>query len=254
MIRTRSLLAFASLTLLALAGCKKSKTPPEADAAGAATTGENATATEDPNRILVTARTAIYAQAKDSGKSLALVQPGESVTFLGDSLENSGKKEWYYKIRLSDGTEGWARNYGMMLGKPAVSLVAQSIYQRPDFMSTKTGDLQVAQLMVIQATQDEFVKVAPSRWKSGWVRLADISTDKDEIVAAALASRDLGKTPMDTTALRKAIAGISASTTVYRTLKSRLDSLTGDSDSEGSDEGDSEATESDEEPESTDGE
>lgn len=232
MIRSKSLFAFAALSLLAVAGCKKSKTA-DPQAADGAATGANAS-TEDPDRILVTARTAIYPQAKDSGKSLALLQAGESVTFLHDSLENPGKKEWFYKVRLSDGTEGWARNYGMMLGKPAVSLSVQSFYQRPDFMSTKTGELQVAQLVVIQATQDEFVKVAPTRWKSGWVRLADISTDKDEIVAAALASRDLGKNPMDTVALRKAIGSISSSTSVYRSLKARLDSLTGGSESESS--------------------
>ncbi|QQS07263.1 MAG: hypothetical protein IPK50_10275 [Fibrobacterota bacterium] len=252
MFRTKSLLVLAALSLLAVSGCKKSKAPGDGEAAGGAATGETAASTEDPNRILVTARTAIYPQAKDSGKSLALLQPGESVTFLEDSLENPGKKEWYYKVRLSDGTEGWARNYGMMLGKPAVSLVAQPFYQRPDFMSTKTGELQVASLVVIQATQDEFVKVAPSRWKSGWVRLADISTDKDEIVAAALASRDLGKNPMDTVALRKATSAISSTTTVYRTLKARLDSLTGGAEPESSTT--ETADDSGEEPEPNDGE
>ncbi|HOX51570.1 MAG TPA: SH3 domain-containing protein [Fibrobacteria bacterium] len=226
MIRNKTFLALSILSLVAVVGCKKSKNAPGLDSTGVADSATSAAA-EDPFRILVTARTAIYPQAKDSGKSLALLQPGETVTFLEDSSENPGKKEWFYKIRLSDGTEGWARNYGMMLGKPAVSLVAQAFYQRPDFMSTKAGELSVAQLLVIQGTQEEFVKVAPSRWKSGWVRLADISTDKDEIVAAALASRDLGKNPMDTVALRKALGNISSSTKVHQVLKARLDSLVG---------------------------
>lgn len=249
MIRRKSLFAIASVSLLAVVSCKKSKSPESAAGVG---TDSTTVSQEDPDRILVTARTAIYPQAKDSGKSLALLQAGESVTFMHDSLENPGKKEWFYKVRLSDGTEGWARNYGMMLGRPAVSLSVQAFYQRPDFMSTKTGELQIAQLVVIQATQEEFVKIAPSRWKSGWVRLADISTDKDEIVAAALASRDLGKNPMDTVALRKAIGAISSSTSVYRSLKARLDSLTGGSESEPS--STTNNTDSEDEPEPNEGE
>lgn len=251
MKRSKSLLVLSMISLLSVFGCKKSKTPPQGEENLQGGQGTEAAA-EDPDRILVTARTAIYPQAKDSGKSLALLQAGETVTFLRDSVENPGKKEWYYKVRLSDGTEGWARNYGMMLGKPAVSLVAQAFYQRPDFMSTKAGELPVGQLVVIQATQEEFVRVAPTRWKSGWVRLADLSTDKEEIVAAALASRDLGKNPMDTAALRKAVGNISSTTAVYRTLKSRLDSLTGGGSSE-SESSSNDAT-SQEDPEPSEGE
>ena len=221
-----SILSLSAVGLLACIGCRKGTT---ADGSAPTPAADVATPVQDdPNQIVVTSRTAILPEPDPKAKSLAVVQSGETLVFLGDSAESpTGKNESFYKVKLSDGTEGWARNYGLILGHPGTALLETPLYQRPTVLAPTHGKLPLGQLVGVQGSQDEFVKVAASRWQSGWVRKSDISTDPADVLAAALAGPAMAKK----TGKPAVEAGLAAltdrSSGIAKALQAKLDSLNG---------------------------
>lgn len=220
-------ISVAVLSISMFLGCKKkSADPAPATAADVVANSENAA-----DQIVVTQRTAVTVDADAKSKQLALVQPGEVMTFLGDSTESPiSKNEMLYKVRLSDGTEGWARNYGLILGQAGAILVEVPIYQRPTTLAPTRQKLRIGQLVGVQGTQDNFVRVAASKWQSGWIDKSALSNDGNDILAAALAGAALAgaaigkKTGKDAlVAQLAALAGKSSA--VATALQAKLDSL-----------------------------
>jgi hypothetical protein len=81
----------------------------------------------------------------------------------------------------------------------------------------------------VQGTQDDFVKVAASRWQSGWVRKSDISTDSVDVLAAALAGPAMSK-KTGVIALEAGLAVLTdRSSGVAKAFQAKLDSLNGPS-------------------------
>src|ERR1035437_9934113 len=221
-----SVLSLSAVGLLACIGCRKSTTAEGAAATPAADV--TAPAQDNPDQIVVTQRTAIFPEPDAKAKSLAVVQSGETLVFLGDSAESpNAKNEFFYKVKLSDGTEGWARNYGLILGHPGAVLLETPIYQRPTILASTRGKLPLGQLVGIQGTQDDFVKVAASRWQSGWVRKSDISNDPADVLAAALAGPAMAK-KTGKIALEAGLAALTdRSSGIAKALQAKLDSLDG---------------------------
>ena len=221
-----SVLSLSAFGLLACVGCRKSTT---AESPASAPVADVAAPVQDnPNQIVVTQRTAILPEPDAKAKSLAVVQSGETLVFLGDSAESpTGKNESFYKVKLSDGTEGWACNYGLILGHPGAALLETPVYQRPTILAPTHGKLPLGQLVGVQGTQDDFVKVAASRWQSGWVRKSDISTDPADVLAAALVGPAMAK-KTGKTALEAGLAVLTdRSSGIAKALQAKLDSLNG---------------------------
>ena len=219
-----TVLSLSAFGLLACIGCRKSTTAQGSAPAPAADVA--APVQDNPNQIVVTSRTAILPEPDAKSKSLAVVQSGETLVFLGDSAQSpNGKNESFYKVKLSDGTEGWARSYGLILGHPGAALLETPIYQRPTILAPARGKLPLGQLVGVQGTQDEFVKVAASRWQSGWVRKSDISTDPADVLAAALAGPVMAK-KTGKPALEAGLAALTdRSSGMAKALQAKLDSL-----------------------------
>ncbi len=223
-LRTLSL-SVATIALLGFTGCK-----PKADTTSPATAAEvaNASVTAAADQIVVTQRTAVLADHDAKSKQLALVQPGEAMTFLGDSADSpTGKNEQFYKVKLSDGTEGWARNYGLILGQAGVLLSEVILYQRPTTLSPTRQKLRLGQLVGVLGSQDDFIHVSASKWQTGWVEKAAVSTDGNDILAAALCQSAMAKK----TGKDALVAGLAAlqgkSSTLATILQAKLDSLNG---------------------------
>lgn len=221
-----SYFSITALGILACTGCHKDT--PSVGSAPTPAADAGTPAQDNTNQIVVTQRTAILPEPDAKAKSLAVVQAGETLAFLGDSTDSpTGKNESFYKVKLSDGTEGWARNYGLILGHPGAVLLETSLYQRPTILAPTRGKLPMGQLVGVQGTQDDFVKVASSRWLSGWVRKSDISTDSADVLAAALAGPAMSK-KTGKIALEAGLAVLTdRSSGIAKAFQARLDSLNG---------------------------
>jgi len=214
-----------AMAFLALAGCKKKDALPAPVTAAEikpADSGKNA------DRIVVVQRTSITAEADAKSKSVATVLPGEALTFLGDSVASpSGRDEQFYKVRLSDGTEGWARNYGLVLGQPAAVVADAPLYQRPTNLSPTRQKLPLGQLVGILGEQDGWAHISASRWQTGWIEKSSLSTEGNDILAAALYGGAVGKK----TGKDALVAGLAAlqgkPCPLVTALQARLDSLNG---------------------------
>lgn len=226
---TRFACVLAALALVVLSGCRKKGAPEAGGTTGAkADVTDPAAGSDDADRIVVTQKTQVVAEADVKSKHLAMMQPGETMVFLGDSATSpSGKNEQLYKVRLSDGTEGWARNYGLVMGKAGAILMDASLYERPTVLSPSRQKLAIGRLVGILEKQDEFVKVSASRWQTGWVEMRAISTESNDVLAAALVAGATGrKTGRD--ALQAGYAAISdRSCALAIAMKAKLDSLDG---------------------------
>lgn len=217
-------ISVAALSMSLFFGCKKkSADPAPATAADVVANSDNAA-----DQIVVTQRTAVTTDADAKSKQLALVQPGEVMTFLGDSTESpTGKNEQFYKVKLSDGTEGWARNYGLILGQAGAILVEVPIYQRPTTLAPTRQKLRIGQLVGVQGTQDNFVRVAASKWQSGWIDKSALSNDGNDILAAALSGAAIGKKTGKDALVAQLAALAGKSSAVATALQAKLDSLNG---------------------------
>jgi|GEM_PF-2111466 len=220
--------SMSAIGFLAVVGCHKAPSP--SNSAGAPAADVTASTQDSPNEIVVTQRTAVFPEADAKTKSLAVVQSGETLVFLGDSAQSpTGKNESFYKVKLSDGTVGWARNYGLILGHPGAVLIETPLYQRPTILASTRGKLPMGQLVGIQGNQDDFVKVAASSWQTGWVRKSDISTDSSDVLAAALAGPAMAK-KSGKSAWEAGLAVLpDRSSNIAKALQAKIDSANGPS-------------------------
>lgn len=217
-------LSFAAVALVCLAACKKKSDP--ATTAVAPDIAQPTSPEAEPNRIVVTQRTQVVAESDPKSKHLAMVQPGETMEFLGDSVE-SGKNEQMYKVKLSDGTEGWARNYGLIMGKAGAIVRDASLYERPTTLSPSRQKLPMGRLVGVLDTLDEFVKVSANKWQTGWVERNAISRENADVLAAALAGAAIGK-KTGKEALEAGLAAITdKSSALALAMQAKLDSLAG---------------------------
>ena len=83
-------------------------------------------------------------KADNTSKFLASISLGETVAWTGDSAPDaSNKKREFIKIKLSDGTVGWANRYCLVTNaKTAVVKQKTDVYKRPDQLTITGQKLQ----------------------------------------------------------------------------------------------------------------
>lgn len=218
-------MSLAAVALVSLAACKK-KSADSGTAAVGPDVAQPTSPEAEPNRIVVTQRTQVVAESDPKSKHLAMVQPGETMEFLGDSVE-SGKNEQMYKVKLSDGTEGWARNYGLIMGKAGAIVREANLYERPTTLSPSRQKLPMGRLVGVLDTMDEFVKVSANKWQTGWVEKSTLSRENTDVLAAALAGAAMGK-KTGKEALEAGLAALTdRSGALALAMQAKLDSMAG---------------------------
>jgi hypothetical protein len=212
--------------LLSLAACKKDPDPKGTSGGASDSAAVAESAAVDANILTVTQRTMVYPTQDVKAKTSVMVQAGEALRFLGDSVENPGSKgESIYHVKLSDGSEGWVRNYGVVFGATAVLIADAQVYQRPTALAPIKTTLRIGQLVGMHEDgPDGFVRVVASRWQFGWVLKAALSTSTPDIVAGAKATTAIGKK----TGLEAAEAALAVlpdrSTAIAMAFQARVDS------------------------------
>lgn len=129
------------------------------------------------------------------GKRISTINLGEMVTDLDStSVDFADKKREYIKIRLSDGTSGWAPSYGLKKDAiPAVFKTSASLYKRPDHLTITDSRFIPMEFVIILNTQDDWYEVFGDQGrKNGWIKKDAVTTSKEDITSAILITKKMG--------------------------------------------------------------
>jgi hypothetical protein len=119
---------------------------------------------------------------------------GETVIDL-DSLSTdiNDKKREYYKVRLSDGKEGWTPSYGAIKNAyAAVFKTNASLYKRPDLLTITETRFVPMEFVAITNSMEDWIEVtSEQKKKCGWVKKDAITTTREDIATAILINKKL---------------------------------------------------------------
>lgn len=135
---------------------------------------------------------ALRASSSKSGKFLANVQLGEVVKLLGGSEKDEAGKD-YVEIELSDGKKGWATGWGIV-GNATVGAIKEDavVYKRPDVLTQTTTKLPFMAIVAVTSQKDDWVQVVgEGRKTSGWIQKGALTTAKEDVAVAVLATKKL---------------------------------------------------------------
>lgn len=129
-----------------------------------------------------------------NSKQLSSLSLGETVTYLDTSLTDvTDKNREYFKIRLSDGKQGWVPSYGVLKNaSSAVLKINASLYKRPDLLTITDIRLSPMEFFAITNKIDDWVEVTGEQKKKvGWIKKDAITTNKEDIAMAILITKKL---------------------------------------------------------------
>lgn len=204
--RTDAVAIVFSALLIVATGCKDKKKDSASVINTPATTAIETTATpvndaqeksQEKGIVCVYEKHYIKDKPSKDGKSFTSISKGETIQDLGEIVTDSTDKKpvVYYKIRLSDGKEGWAPAAGIRVNATAaVFTVGASVYSRPDPLTITDVKLQPMYFVAITERNDDWAKVV---WiegytpKEGWVKNNALTASKEDVATAILITRKL---------------------------------------------------------------
>jgi hypothetical protein len=128
------------------------------------------------------------------GKWVSSISLGETVTFLGKvAIDSLDKNREYLYVELSDGKVAWANSYGLIVdGKIAVLKEDAPIYKRPDLLTITEESFDKMDVLAIEETKDEWIKVIGEKKKLlGWIKNNTVTESKEDIAFSIMVSKEL---------------------------------------------------------------
>ena len=222
-------IAIAAVTFLTV-GCKDDKKSSTSTTETTEKTQEAKVETKK-EAICLLEKLSVRETPKAKGKWITSMSLGEKITLTGEEVTDAASKKLYYKVRLTDGKEGWTRaSFLGVNGKVAALLQDASVYKRPDLL-TKTDKVYSAMdIIAVLETQDDWIHVKGKRAKGeyieeGWIKSANITTSQVDIAVAKFASMAIGKGDMTQkiTALKEIVGNNDLSSSAFiNTLKEKI--------------------------------
>ncbi len=202
-MRIRGVVAFciagALLAGYVVVGCgKKTETSRESPAT------EQGKAKKDDRigAVCIFDGTALKQDPAKDGKWIASISLGESLTWLRDSsVDQSDKNRLYQKVQLSDGKQGWAASYGLVVNAQFGAIKEDApVYKRPDVLTGTEAQVEFMSPVAIVQEKDEWIEfIGENRKKTGWLKKDIVTRDQKDVAIAVLASKKLkqkgGKDP-----------------------------------------------------------
>ncbi|NOQ23968.1 MAG: hypothetical protein GQ564_01280 [Bacteroidales bacterium] len=128
------------------------------------------------------------------GKWVSSISLGETVTFLGKvAIDSLDRNREYLYVELSDGKVAWANSYGLIVdGKIAVLKEDAPIYKRPDLLTITENTFDRMDVLAIEETKDEWIKVVGEKKKLlGWIKYNTVTESKEDIAFSIMVSKEL---------------------------------------------------------------
>ncbi len=154
---------------------------------------ETKTVVEKSDAVAVYDKIPVRTEANKKAKYITGISFGETVSYLGtEKIDSTDKNRKYYKVELSDGTNGWASAYGLVTkSSPACIIESTYIYSRPDVINKTSKELNVLDFVVITEKKGEWASVVGlKKRKKGWIKVSSLSESKEEITISVLAYKD----------------------------------------------------------------
>jgi len=129
------------------------------------------------------------------GKLITSIYLGETSTFFGETARDDASNKDFFKIKLTDGTEGWVESKYIILDAQAYTVVEDTkLYKRPDVLTATEKTLDKLQYFVAITEQEDWleikVKTDKDSWfTEGWVKADQCSKKPADVTVAILAKR-----------------------------------------------------------------
>jgi hypothetical protein len=144
--------------------------------------------------VCILTDTAVWSEPSKKAKWLSGLALGETVTLDGQPVKDrTDSKTEYIKIKLSDGTVGYANTWCIVCGSYAgVVKTAVKVYKRPDLLAEAGQNLEIMQIVAVEEEKGTWVRITgESRAKSGWIDKSSITNEKADVVTAVLVRKAL---------------------------------------------------------------
>lgn len=129
-----------------------------------------------------------------SGKWLSSINLGETVYWKGDvRVDSTDNNAQYVNVLLSDSTEGWSLEYGIITNARVGAIMEDTpICKRPDPLTTSDNRFKFMDIVAVSAEKDNWMEViGEKRAKKGWIQYNVVTTLKDDVTSAVLASKKM---------------------------------------------------------------
>ncbi|PKH50661.1 hypothetical protein CXF68_08110 [Tenacibaculum sp. Bg11-29] len=166
--------------------------------------GEQAEKVKAPttSAICLLDKLSIRETPSSKGKWITSMSLGEKVAFTGEEITDSKSKKQYYKVKLTDGKEGWTRaTFLAVNGKVGAMLESANVYKRPDLLTKTEKKYSVMDIIAVTENQGDWMKVKGKRAEGeyveeGWIKSSNITNDEIDIATAKFASSAIKKSTM----------------------------------------------------------
>lgn len=144
--------------------------------------------------VCIVENTSLRTEPSTKGKWSSSLALGETVKLESSPIKDeSDPKVEYIKVKLSDGTKGYASTWCIVRGA-YVGVIQQNakIYKRPDLLAESSHQFEMMNIVAIEEEKDNWIRVTgESRSKSGWIQKDSIRKDKEDVVTAVLLRKAL---------------------------------------------------------------
>ena len=152
---------------------------------------------EKVKAVCINTTDAVQEKPEKDAKYLSSLMLGEVMDYLGETVSDTAERvREYYHVELSDGSQVWARTYGVLLNAyPAAVMHTTPIYKRPELVTKTDKTFNALEFVAVTNEKDEWVEVTgKDHHKSGWIKKDDISTQTEDVAVSTLAEKEiLGK-------------------------------------------------------------
>ncbi|NLW48538.1 MAG: SH3 domain-containing protein [Firmicutes bacterium] len=151
--------------------------------------------------VCIVENTSLRKEPSTKGDWISSLALGETVKLEGSPIKDEADpKVEYIKIKLSDGTKGYASNW-CIVGGAYVGVIQKTtkIYKRPDLLAESNHQFEMMNIVAVEEENESaWIRVTgEGRSKKGWIKKEFIRKDKEDVVTAVLlrkALREKGKT------------------------------------------------------------
>lgn len=156
--------------------------------------GNDSLAEQAKNKIVcVWDKVPLRQKPEKEGKWLSALNLGETMDYQDKTVDAADKDRIYYKVKLSDGSEGWAPDYGLVANAVPGAITEEcKLYKRPDMLTATTSEFHVAELVAVTQEKDGWSEVVGvKKHLKGWIQTSNISLNQVDISFAALAQKEV---------------------------------------------------------------
>ncbi len=144
--------------------------------------------------VCIVENTSLRTEPSTKGKWSSSLALGETVKLeSGPIKDEADPKVEYIKVKLSDGTKGYASTWCIVRGAyVGVIQETSKIYKRPDLLAESNQQYEIMNIVAVEEEKDSWIRVTgEGRSKSGWIQKESIRKDKEDVVTAVLLRKAL---------------------------------------------------------------